>query len=51
MTKTVDDAEILLKAIMGFDENDSQSDKKADSIEKSNKEIKDYKIALPKQCF
>jgi len=51
MTKTVDDAEILLKAIMWFDENDSQSDKKADIIEKSNKDIKDYKIALPKQCF
>ena len=51
MTKTVDDAEILLKAIMWFDENDSQSDKKADTIEKSNNDIKDYKIALPKQCF
>ena len=51
MTKTVDDAEMLLKAIMWFDENDSQSDKKADSLEKSNKDIKDYKIALPKQCL
>lgn len=51
ITKTVDDAEILLEAIMWFDEKDSQSDKKADEIIKSNKEIKDYKIALPKQCF
>jgi len=51
MTKTVDDAEILLKAIMWFDENDSQSDKRADTLEKSDKDVKDYKIALPKQCF
>jgi len=51
MTKTVDDAEILLKAIMWFDESDSQSNKKADTLEKSNKPINEYKIALPKQCF
>ena len=51
MTKTVDDAEILLKAIMWFDENDSQSNKKADTLEKSDKAINEYKIALPKQCF
>ena len=51
MTKTVDDAEILLRAVMWFDERDSQSDKKADVLGKSNKDIKDYKIALPKQCF
>lgn len=30
MTKTVEDAEILLKAIAGFDSKDSQSDTKAD---------------------
>ena len=30
MTKTVEDAEILLKAIAGFDSKDSQSDPKAD---------------------
>ena len=51
MTKTVEDAEILLKAIMWFDENDSQSNEKADTLEKSNKTINEYKIALPKQCF
>lgn len=51
MTKTVDDAEILLKAVMWFDENDSQSNEKADNLEKSNKAIHEYKIALPKQCF
>lgn len=51
MTKTVDDAEILLKAIMWFDERDSQSDKRADILEKSNKAVNQYKIALPKQCF
>jgi len=51
MTKTVDDAEILLKAIMWYDENDSQSNEKADNLEKSNKAINEYKIALPKQCF
>jgi aspartyl-tRNA(Asn)/glutamyl-tRNA(Gln) amidotransferase subunit A len=51
MTKTVDDAEILLKSVMWFDERDSQSDKRADILEKSNKVINQYKIALPKQCF
>ena len=51
MTKTVDDAEILLKSVMWFDERDSQSDKRADVLEKSNKTVNQYKIALPKQCF
>lgn len=51
LTQTVDDAEILLKAIMWFDDKDSQSDKRADEIIKSNKSISEYKIALPKQCF
>lgn len=51
ITKTVDDAELLLKAIMWYDENDSQSDKRADELIKSDKSINDYKIALPKQCF
>ncbi len=50
-TKTVEDAEILLKAIMWFDEKDSQSDKRADEIIKSNKKINEYKIALPKQVL
>jgi len=51
MTKTVDDAETLLKSVMWFDERDSQSDKRADILEKSNKAVNQYKIALPKQCF
>ena len=51
MTKTVDDAEILLKSVMWFDEKDSQSDKRADILERSNKMVNQYKIALPKQCF
>ncbi len=51
LTKTVDDAEILLKSIMWFDPNDSQSSEKADTLEKSNKSVDQYKIALPKQCF
>lgn len=32
MTKTVEDAEILLKAIAGFDPKDSQSDLRADEF-------------------
>jgi aspartyl-tRNA(Asn)/glutamyl-tRNA(Gln) amidotransferase subunit A len=31
-TKTVEDAEILLKAVAGFDERDSQSDPRADKF-------------------
>jgi len=50
-TKTVEDAEILLKSIMWFDEKDSQSDPKADEIIKSNKKLDEYKIALPKQVL
>ena len=50
-TKTVEDAEILLKAIMWFDEKDSQSDKRADEIIKSDKKLNEYKIALPKQVL
>ncbi len=50
-TKTVEDAEILLNSIMWFDERDSQSDKQADEIIKSNKKLSEYKIALPKQVF
>ncbi|MCK9467099.1 MAG: Asp-tRNA(Asn)/Glu-tRNA(Gln) amidotransferase subunit GatA [Candidatus Absconditabacterales bacterium] len=50
-TKTIDEAEILLKAIMGFDPKDSQSDKRANELIKSNKKISEYKIALPKQAF
>jgi hypothetical protein len=36
---------------MGFDEKDSQSDKRADEIVKSNKKLNEYKIALPKQVL
>jgi len=50
-TKTIDDAETLLKAIMWFDLKDSQSDKRADELLKSTKKINEYKIALPKQAF
>jgi aspartyl-tRNA(Asn)/glutamyl-tRNA(Gln) amidotransferase subunit A len=32
LTKTVEDAEILLKAIAGFDEKDSNSDPRADNF-------------------
>jgi aspartyl-tRNA(Asn)/glutamyl-tRNA(Gln) amidotransferase subunit A len=35
MTKTVEDAEILLKAIAGFDSKDSQSDPRADEFLKA----------------
>ncbi len=51
LTKTVEDAEILLKSIMWFDERDSQSDKRADEIIKSDKKLNAYKIALPKQVL
>lgn len=51
LTKTVEDAEILLKVIMWFDERDSQSDKRSDELIKSNKTLDKYKIALPKQAF
>lgn len=49
ITKTVDDAEILLKSIMWFDPKDSQSDPKADEWILPNKAISNYKIAVPKQ--
>ncbi len=51
LTKTVEDAEILLKSIMWFDQRDSQSDKRADEILKSSKNLNEYKIALPKQVL
>ncbi len=50
ITKTVDDAKLLLECVKWYDENDSQSDRKADKdfeITKGN--ISDYKIAIPKQ--
>ena len=56
-TKTVEDAEILLRAVAGFDEKDSQSDPRADkfvgSVEWKMKslDVKKLKIALPKEVF
>jgi aspartyl-tRNA(Asn)/glutamyl-tRNA(Gln) amidotransferase subunit A len=56
LTKTVDDAEILLKAIAGFDPKDSQSDPRADEFvnDKKNldeKSVKKFKIGVPKEAL
>lgn len=56
MTKTVDDAEILLKAIAWFDPKDSQSDLRADDFvnDKKNldeKSVKKFKIGVPKEAL
>ncbi len=56
MTKTVDDAEILLKAIAWFDPKDSQSDPRADdfvhSIHKmQDTECKKLKIGIPVEAL
>jgi len=64
MTKTVDDAEILLKAIAGFDPKDSQSDLRADDfinwlvleggklkIENWKLNPKNFKIWVPKEAL
>lgn len=57
MTKTVEDAEILLKAIAGFDPKDSQSDPKADHFVNDkwwiidDKLIKKFKIWVPKEAL
>ncbi len=56
MTKTVDDAEILLKAIAGFDPKDSQSDPKADDfvhdkIILDEQSVKKFKIWVPKEVL
>lgn len=52
LTKTVDDAEILLNAIRVFDERDSNSDKRADDTFSTEKEnVKKFKIALPKEAM
>lgn len=55
-TKTVDDAELLLKAIAWFDPKDSQSDPRADDFVNSefkiqNTEIKKFKVGVPKECL
>ena len=56
MTQTVDDAEILLKAIAWFDPKDSQSDPKADEFVNSkfkiqNSELMKLKIGVPKEVL
>ncbi|MBU0626338.1 hypothetical protein KKG31_01815 [Patescibacteria group bacterium] len=52
LTKTVEDAEILLNAIRGFDKRDSNSDKHADIEIRSNDiDVKTLKIALPKEAM
>lgn len=57
MTKTVDDAEILLKAIAWFDQKDSQSDPRADEFVSSeqwivkSEECKKFKIGVAKEAL
>ena len=53
MTKTVEDAQILLSAISRYDPRDAQSSPKADEpIDFSEeKNIKKFKIAVPKEVF
>ena len=53
LTKTVEDARILLDAICGYDENDSQSNKKSDKKDFDNLNLKesDIKIAVPNEAF
>lgn len=56
MTTTVDDAEILLKAIAGFDPKDSQSDPKADDFVNDKKildekSVKKFMIGVPKETL
>jgi Asp-tRNA(Asn)/Glu-tRNA(Gln) amidotransferase A subunit family amidase len=49
----VEDARIMLDAICGYDENDSQSRKKADIKDFDNLNLKesDIKIAVPNEAF
>ena len=56
LTQTVDDAEMLLKAIAGFDPKDSQSDPRADDFVNSefriqNSELMKFKIGVPKEAL
>ena len=57
MTQTVDDAEILLKAIAWFDPKDSQSDPRADEFVSSeqwtvnSEQCKTFKIGVPKEAL
>jgi len=53
----VEDAELLLRAIAGFDPRDSQSDPSADEFIESvegrlqSAECKKFKIAMPKEIL
>lgn len=57
LTKTVADAELLLKAIAGYDPQDSQSDPRADEFVRNvegkmqSAECKKFRIAVPKQAL
>ena len=54
LTKTVEDAEILLRAIAGFDPQDSNSDPRADDfVHGKIKKIdaKKLKIAIPQEAL
>lgn len=51
MTKTIDDAKLLLRAISGYDPKDSQSDKKADSRDHENIDAKSLKVAIAKEVL
>jgi aspartyl-tRNA(Asn)/glutamyl-tRNA(Gln) amidotransferase subunit A len=51
ITKTIDDAKLLLRTISGYDPKDSQSDKKADTWQFENIDAKSLKIALPKEAL
>lgn len=56
MAKTVDDAEILLRAIAWFDPKDSQSDPRADDFVDdqwliTNDQSKKFKIGIPKEAL
>lgn len=53
LTKTVEDSEILLKAIAWYDPQDAQSDVRADDLDFTipSFSLQGCKIALPKQCL
>lgn len=56
MTKTVEDAAIMLEIISGYDKYDSTSSKKSvpkyfENIRTSNFELRDLRIGIPKEFF
>ncbi len=53
LSKTVEDSRIMLDVISWYDENDSQSNKKADKKDFDNLNLKedDIKIAVPNEAF